>query len=162
MERVLYSEEWSRVKEELEHVCPRISHLCPLKEEDVNRIDMHALQEVCYQKIHTGAWCDVSHVWRDAYGGACVVLGLLYMAEGKGKEESIRMFDMGLLLGGDRFRSMTHDMISMLKDSVGSMVGDDDGGVFVSPSGEIASLERFGPLCNSGDGKGRVQCSCLG
>lgn len=145
MERVLYSEEWSRVKEELEHVCPCISHLCPLKEEDVNRIDMHALQEVCYQKIHTGAWCDVSPVWRDAYGGACVVLGLLYMAEGKGKEESIRMFDMGLLLGGDRFRSMTHDMISMLKDSVGSMVGDDDGGVFVSPSGEIASLERLAP-----------------
>ncbi|KAI8111435.1 hypothetical protein M9435_003936 [Picochlorum sp. BPE23] len=142
MKHVLDSEEWCRVKEELDQVCPLVSHLWP-RDGDVNQADMQALQEVCYQKIHTGTWCDVLPVWRDAYGGACLLLGLLYESQGQSKEESIRMFDMGLLLGGDRFRSMTHDMIAILKDSSArtAVHDDDDDDVWVEQTGEVAMVD---------------------
>lgn len=142
MKHVLHSKEWSCVKEELDQLCPLISHLWP-REGDVNQADIQALREVCYQKIHTGSWCDVSPVWRDAYGGACLLLGLLYFSQRQSKDESIRMFDMCLLLGGDRFRSMAHDMIAMLKDS-SAAVAHDDGDVWVERSGKIAMVDPPG------------------
>ena len=128
VESIMELAAWQQIKDELECISPIVSSLWPIERMDALYGRAKTVQRVCYQHLHMGSWSDVPMVWRDAYQGMCVLVGVILMEKGP-YDDAMQELDKGLLLGGDAFRSYIHTLIDSVAHG-GEMVPGD---VYVLP-----------------------------
>lgn len=110
-QRVVSSVEASELIAEMENVSPMVASL--LQKDEM----MSLLREICWEKLHIGNWHAVLQVWRDAYSYACLVSVLNGSGPGffsPSVQESLKMLDLALLMGGDKFRRYINEGIEVL------------------------------------------------
>ncbi|KAH9614983.1 hypothetical protein KSS87_008990 [Heliosperma pusillum] len=63
-----------------------------------------AAREMAWEQLHSGPWHSVLPVWRDAYSMACLHVARCHLADGD-VAETLKVLDMGLIMGGALLRS---------------------------------------------------------
>lgn len=81
-----------------------------------DRSASRAALDAAHERLHTGDWRDVAPAWRDAY--ALAALQLLRAPGNSSCAERLRVADLGLLLGGDRFRPQLDAAADTLAEEV--------------------------------------------
>lgn len=108
-------EAWILLQQELHRVSPALSAVWPLARDQVLKSNIEIVQEKSYKMIHTGHWSKVLPVWRRAYQGSCLLLGLLGLLQGSsGTQQTMFHLDMGLIFGDDTFRPHIHGLIDVI------------------------------------------------
>lgn len=107
--------QWEQMLQELADHSPLVFDAMPKEEGEVNSSSLVFLEELCWEKIHSGSWHRVDMLWRDMYSVVCI-LKCLHDPNG-GSNNCIHYLDKGLLMGGTRFREITHLILqSMLPE----------------------------------------------
>eukprot|EP00736_Rhodelphis_marinus_P004277 Rmarinus@m.2610 len=72
--------------------------------------------DFCWERLHVGDWKSVSLVWREAYAAACI-LSSLGALERNDHVTSMKLIDMGLMLGDDTHSDTLHAMAGYVSQS---------------------------------------------
>lgn len=62
-----------------------------------------AAYEMAWEQLHSGPWQSVPVVWRDAFSVSCLSLALCHH-HARQPDKALRFLDLGVIMGGPRFR----------------------------------------------------------
>lgn len=84
-------------------------------EEVITKQEIEVLKEICWEKLHTGHWKDVSVHWRDAFA---LVQLLITSVPDFEIPVKLQALDLGLMMGGDIFREDLESLMQNLEKRV--------------------------------------------
>ena len=81
-----------------------------------------AAYEMAWEQLHAGPWQSVPLVWRDAFSVSCLSLALCHH-HARQPDKALRFLDLGVIMGGPRFRFdlestilFVHNMVTVAEE----------------------------------------------
>jgi hypothetical protein len=77
------------------------------------------LYDLCWEKLHTGHWSSVRLIWRDAFAFSTWLttmnkIKMMKQENLQQLQEIMKLLDLGIMMGGDRYREDLHDLVEQI------------------------------------------------